>query len=625
MTIQKIELKPGINRENTRYANEGGWYESDKVRFRQGKPEKIGGWVPVSQNTFVGVCRSLWNWVTLAGINLVGVGTHLKFYLESGAVYNDITPLRKAVFTLGSNPIVTNTTGGTENIITVTDSTSGYRLNDFVTLAGSAAVGGIDAGLINKEHQIASVAADGNSFTLVVGANATSVVTGGGASVTAAYQINVGTELDTPFRGWGAGRWSFGTYGNGEVSTLLLRLWTQANFGEDLLFAPRGGEIFIWDASDTLTTRATYLSAETGAAAVPTVTNGILVSDISRFVFAYGCNEYLLTAQNPMHIRWSDQESAINWAPSAVNQSGGLTLSKGSKIVTALQARQEVLVWSDTAMYSLQYVGAPTVWGAQLVGENISIASPNAVAYANGGAYWMGKDKFYSYDGRAKPLRCDLRKFVFTDFNSAQYEQVIAGTNESFHEVWWHYPSTNATKNDKYVIYNYLEDIWYYGTMTRTAWLDSGLREHPIAATGSQTLVEHEKGNDDVELTAVDPIHAYVVSTEFDIDDGDKFSFVRRLLPDVSFVGSDSLSPSVTMTLSPMDNSGSGYDTPLSEGGAAFGETTRSATSPIQKFTGVLYIRVRGRQLAMKIESTDVGTAWQSGLQRIDIRPDGRR
>ena len=626
MPIQKIDLRPGVNRENTRYTSEGGWWESDKVRFRQGNPEKIGGWQRITSETFQGVCRSLFNWTNLAGTSLLGVGTHLKFYLFTQGSYYDITPLRKATATLGNNPITTNTTSGTESQITIADTTAGYIEGDFVTIAGSADVGGIAAANINKEHQIISVAADGQSYVVDTGANASSVATGGGASVTATYQINVGGEVQAPpGTGWGAGYWGESTWGDGSGTSGDIRLWSQANFGEDLLFGPIAGPIYISDSSDTTGTRATLLSAEAGASGVPTVQYGILVSDVSRFVFCFGANTLGTSTANRMLVRWSDQEDATNWTPAATNQAGSIILSKGSKIVSAVQSRQEILVFTDAAVYSMQYVGAPVVWSAQLVGENTSIAGTNAVAYANGAAFWMGRDKFYVYDGTAKTLPCDVRKYVFNDFNIEQTEQVVAGTNESFHEVWWHYPSDNSLTNDRYVVYNYAEDIWYYGTLARTAWIDSGIQNHPFAATYNGVVVEHEVGADNNELTNTAPITASITSAQFDIGDGDRFSFVDKLLPDISFAGSTAGNANVTMTLFPLKNSGSGYNNPLSEGGNSEGSVIRAVESEVEEFTGQLFLRVRGRQLSIKIESSNEGVMWQLGKPRINLRPDGRR
>ena len=617
MPLKKIALKSGVNRENTRYASEGGWYECDKIRFRQGTPEKIGGWQRISTTTFLGVCKSLWSWVTLGSLQLIGVGTNLKFYVERGGSYNDITPLRATVSL--TDPF--ETTVGS-SIVEVTDAAGGYIDGDFVTFSGATAVGGIAADTLNQEYQISYTS--GNSYTIDVGTNATSSVTGGG-SVSAAYQINIGPAYTIPLTGWGWFFWGSGTWGFGAESTESLRLWSQSNFGEDLIFGPRGGAIYYWDATNGTSSRGVLLSSLGGASGVPTVQNYILISDISRFVFCFGANPIGSATQDPMVVRWSDQEDATNWTPAATNQAGSLRFSRGTEIVTAAQSRQEVLVWTNSSLYSMQYVGAPEVWTAQLVGENISIASQNSVAYSNGVAYWMGRDKFYKYDGRTQPLICNLRKFIFDDLNPAQYDQVFAGTNESYHEVWWFYCSSNSTAVDKYVIYNYVENVWYYGTMARTAWLDSGLREYPLAATYSNNLVNHEIGVDDAETATPQAIHAFIASAEFDLDDGHQFMFIWRMLPDIRFDGSTAENPSAVMTLLPLANSGSGYNSPLSEGGSNAGTVIRTATLPIEQYTGQVNVRVRGRQLAIKVESTDLGVTWQLGVPRADMRSDGRR
>jgi hypothetical protein len=617
MPLKKIALKSGVNRENTRYASEGGWYECDKIRFRQGTPEKIGGWQRISTTTFLGVCKSLWSWVTLGSLQLIGVGTNLKFYVERGGSYNDITPLRATVSL--TDPF--ETTVGS-SIVEVTDAAGGYIDGDFVTFSGATAVGGIAANTLNQEYQISYTS--GNSYTIDVGTNATSSVTGGG-SVSAAYQLNIGPAFTIPLTGWGSSFWGSGTWGFGAESTESLRLWSQSNFGEDLIFGPRGGAIYYWDATNGTSSRGVLLSSLGGASGVPTVQNYILISDISRFVFCFGANPIGSATQDPMVVRWSDQEDATNWTPAATNQAGSLRFSRGTEIVTAAQSRQEVLVWTNSSLYSMQYVGAPEVWTAQLVGENISIASQNSVAYSNGVAYWMGRDKFYKYDGRTQPLICNLRKFIFDDLNPAQYDQVFAGTNESYHEVWWFYCSSNSTAVDKYVIYNYVENVWYYGTMARTAWLDSGLREYPLAATYSNNLVNHEIGVDDAETATPQAIHAFVASAEFDLDDGHQFMFIWRMLPDIRFDGSTAENPSAVMTLLPLANSGSGYNSPLSEGGSNAGTVIRTATLPIEQYTGQVNVRVRGRQLAIKVESTDLGVTWQLGVPRADMRSDGRR
>jgi len=404
-----------------------------------------------------------------------------------------------------------------------------------------------------------------------------------------------------------------------------MRIWSQSNFGEDLFFGYRGGPIFYWDASNDLTTRAVYVSSLGGASNVPTIVNKTFVSDIFRFAFCFGSNALGSATLDPMLIRWSDQEDVTNWTPAATNQAGSLRLSRGSEIITTLQARQEVLIWTDTALYGMQYLGAPEVWGAQLLGDNITVAGPNAAAYSGNIAYWMGTDKFYMYDGTVKTLPCSVRSYVFNDFNFTQYAQVVAGTNERFDEIWWFYCSAGVTQNDRYVVYNYLQDIWYYGTLARSAWIDSDLRENPLAATYSNNLVNHEVGMDDNQTGVPSAITATLLSSEFDLDNGDRFMFINRMLPDVTFEGSTVDSPAAVMTLLPMENSGSGYYSPTSEGGVDNATVTRSATVPIEKFTGQVFVRVRGRQMAFKLESTELGVAWKLGIPRLEMRPDGRR
>lgn len=618
--LKKLQQKAGVNRENTRYTNENGYYVSDKIRFRQGTPEKIGGWQRISATTFQGVCRSLWNWVTLGGQNLLAVGTNLKYYIESGGAYNDITPLRVTPpATLANNPF--STTNGSTTV-TVTDAAGGYVNGDFVTFSGATAVGGLT---LNGEYQITTIGTSATTYQITAATAATSTAVGGGAAVVAAYQINVGTAFAIPLVGWGAGAWGSGTWGIGSASTNQMRIWSQATFGEDLIFAPNGGQIYIWKANTSLTTRGVLISSLVGANSVPTVQNFVLISDTSRFTFAFGCNDYGSADQNPMLIRWSDQEDYLEWFPAATNQAGSLQLSHGSKIVTALQSRQEILVWTDSSLYSMQYQGPPAVWGAQLLGDNLSIAGPNAAAIASGVTYWMGIDKFYKYDGRTQTLRCDLRQYIFQDINLEQAAQIFASTNEGFNEVWFFYCSANSFTIDKYVTYNYQEDVWAYGTMARTAWLDSALRQHPMAATYSYNVVYHEQGNDDNETGTTLPINAVIETTEFDIDDGDHFGFVWRIVPDITFRGSDAASPQVTMTLIPMQNSGSGYNNPISLGGNSDATIIRTATVPIEAFTGQVYVRVRGRQMILKVESNQLGCAWQLGSPRIDIKQDGRR
>ena len=696
MPLQKIQLKPGVNREGTRYAREGGYYESDNVRFRQGTPEKIGGWVRISANTFLGVCRSLWNWVTFNFQNLIGVGTNLKFYILNGGAYYDITPTQ-TVRTL-TNPFTTNGT----STVTVADATGGYITNDFVTFTGGTAVGGV---LITGEYQIAAASPTAYTITVV----GTPTATTGGGTVYAVYQVNTGPASVVPQSGWGSGTWGSGTWGNSATSSDAIRIWNQFNFGEDLIYGPRGEPLYYWDAtigyiaptvtmtianpcvvtapialpdltaivletSDALPTgllvgttyytrfvssttfnlsltptgaliittgsqsgthkisqRGVLVSQLNGASSVPLSQIFFLVSDASRFVLCFGTNDIGSTVANPLLIRWSDQESVTEWSPSITNQAGSITLSHGSTIITAIQSKQEIVVFTDVALYSLQYLGPPYVWGSQLLADNTSLAGPNAVALAAGIIYWMGVDKFYKYDGRLQTLNCDLLRYVYNDIERTQFDQVYAATNEGFSEVWWFYPSNGSSTNDSYIVFNYLENVWYYGTMARTAWLDSGLQDYPVAATYNNNLVQHELGVDDGTTATLAPITAFITSSQFDIGDGHNFAFVWRMLPDLTFNGSTAgTTPSLTMQLLPLQNSGSGFNNPKSVGGnssSAEGVVTATQTYPIDldTYNGQLNIRVRARQMAMKISSNTLGTQWQMGAPRIDIRQDGRR
>lgn len=703
MPLQKIQLKPGVNRENTRYTNEGGWYESDKVRFRQGTPEKIGGWARISDNTFLGTCRSLWNWVTLGSLNLLGVGTNLKFYIESGGAYNDVTPIRTTITLINKFTTNTATNTGTTTTVSVEDTNGGFINNDYVTYFIPAAASVTFNGITitgNTQYQIAFV--DATHYTISVTGTASSSSAGGG-TIYAVYQINTGPSAAVPLTGWGASFWGSGAWGIGTVASDALRIWNQLNWGEDLLYGPRGAPLYYWDANIgvtgqqitmtiaspcvvtanviipdgtpiTLTTtewlptgllpgvtyytkyvstytfklattsagidinttgtqsgthkisqRGVLLSSLTGADAyVPLYQNAFTVSDASRFVLVFGTNDYGSTVLDPMLIRWSDQESLTVWYPAATNQAGSVRLSHGSKIVTFLQSRQEIVVWTDQALYSLQYLGPPYVWGTQLLADNVSIASPNAAVMASGVTYWMGVDKFYKYDGRVQTLRCDLLRYIYSDINQLQYDQVFASTNEGFNEAWFFYCSSGSNTIDRYVIYNYTEDLWTYGTMARTAWLDTGLRNYPLAATYTYNIVNQEYGVDDNETGTELPIEASITSAQFDIGDGHNFAFVYRMIPDMTFRGSTSgTTPSVTMYLQGLNNSGSGI---TQTGNAA---VTYSGSAPsvinVDEFTGQLYIRVRGRQMQMKITSNTLGVQWQLGAPRVDTRPDGRR
>ena len=703
MPLSKILLKPGVNRENTRYTNEGGWYESDKVRFRQGTPEKIGGWQRISTSTFVGVCRSLWNWVTLGSKNLLGIGTNLKFYIENGGVYYDITPIRTTNTLTNPFTTATSTNTGTATVVTVTDAGSGFINNDYVTYYFSGAASVTFNGITiasGTEYQITYINTTTYGITVTGTASASSA---GGGTVYAAYQINTGPSYAVPLTGWGSNTWGSGAWGIGAPTTDALRIWNQTNWGEDLVFGPRGNPLYYWDATigaisttvtltiaapcvvtcnlgladatpinfsttgwlptgllpgvtyyvkylspttfnlaataggatitttgtqsgvQTITPRGVLLSSLAGADGyTPLFQNAFTVSDASRFLLVFGTNDYTSTTLDPMLIRWSDQESLTTWYPAVTNQAGSVRLSHGSRIVTTLQSRQEIIVWTDQSLYSLQYLGPPYVWGTQLLADNISIAGPNATVIASGVTYWMGVDKFYKYDGRIQSLRCDLLRYIYSDINPLQYDQVFAGTNEGFTEVWWFYCSTGSDTIDRYVIYNYAEDIWYYGTLARTAWLDTGLRNFPVAATYSYNIVNQESGVDNSETDTTLPIAATITSAQYDIGDGHNFAFVYRMIPDLTFRGSTSgTTPAVTMYLQGLANSGSG----ITQSGNANVDYTGPAPAVINvdEFTGQVYIRIRGRQMQMQITSNTLGTQWQLGAPRIDIRPDGRR
>ena len=728
MPLQKLQFRPGVNREGTTLANEGGWYDCDKVRFRSGYPEKIGGWAVETYSTFLGFCRSLWNWVTLKSFNLMGIGTNIKFYIESGGAYYDITPIRAN--TTNTTTFAAVTTSPFSAFITVTDGgASSLQVGDFITFSSAVGLGGnITAGVLNQEYQIQSVTsgtvytivaraagtpvagfnftvntatsritvslpvgttiANGNTVTLVIGggagapgglgyavtyylvnvvgntcqlsltsggvpitltsegiglqalyltvfSNASDSNTGGSATDTA-YQINTGYPIYTIGTGWGTGAWSRGTWGSGFTTGFgfQLRLWSQANFGEDLLFNPRGGALYDWAPGSSATPAYGTRGTVVPGTYTPTLVNEILVSDQSRIVIAFGCNDptgtYATTGLDPMQIRWSAQESYTDWEPQTTNQAGDARLSHGSQIIGALQTRQEINVWTDAAIYAMQYIGPPLVWQITLLADNISIASQNAMATASGVVYWMGVDKFYIYSGRVETLPCSVRTYIFNDINREQFAQIQAGTNEGYSEVWWFYCSANSNEIDRYVIFNYLDRVWYYGSMDRTAWLDSPLRQFPVATTGGNLMVYHEAAIDDGTTNPPSPINSYVQSSDFDINDGHNYGFVWRIIPDITFDGSNTtgtttVNPAVQFTVRPRQNPGSGYGVSPSPTVQSAQSYAGQTTYTVQQFTEIVYSRIRGRQMAFKISSDTLGTQWQLGAPRIDVRPDGRQ
>jgi hypothetical protein len=763
MPLQKLELRPGVNRESTTYANEGGFFAGDKIRFRSGYAEKIGGWQNISSAvyTFKGVARELWNWVTSFNQNLLGVGTNQKVYVELGGNYNDITPLA-ASLNLSNNPFAT--TSGSK-LVTVTASAHGSAIGTYVNFSGATTFASLT---LNGDYEIMSVPSV-DTFTIFTSGTASSSTSGGGASVVAKIDIDAGNSVYTSGLGWGGPPWGAGGWGSSTGAGIPMRQWTMLNYGDDLIFAERNGAIYFWtldavtwaraitlqDKANTATkwtSTATFASgvttivvndvtgvdtgsvvSGTGIASgtyVTTAWNGglsvtissptvgsltasavsfsyagrhvpaevatIIDSPINDFLVTMGSCPYdptnFVTTFNPLLVRWSDQGNAYEWVPQVTNQSGEQTLSHGSYIVAAANTRQEILIWTDTAVFSMQYVGPPFVWTFNLIDQDISIASQNAAITVNNVTYWMGRDKFFLYTGRVETLPCTLRQFVYSDINYDQIDQVCAGSNQGFNEVWWFYPSANSEINDRYVIFNYLERIWYYGTLNRSAWAEHTQRDLPVASFSIQTsylatainssvttiaLVDasayptegtvqidseqitytglsgntltgcirgansttaashdqytavpsvvpnqvlfHEVGNDDASVSPALPIESFIESSDFDIQDGQSFGYVWRILPDLNFTGSSADSPTVTLTVKPRQNSGTNYtsaDSPT---------VTRTSTIPIQQYTGQVYTRIRGRQMSFRVHSTDLGVAWQMGMMRIDVRPDGRR
>lgn len=763
MPLSKLEFKPGVNREITTYANEGGYFDGDKIRFRWGFPQKIGGWqnITTSDQTYNGVARVLWDYVTTLNQTLMGVGTNQKVYVESGGVYNDITP-KASSLTLGNNPFTT--TSGTL-LVSVSATAHGTSVGTFVQFSGASAVGGLT---LNGSYEVVS-APDADHFDIVSPTAATSTATGGGAAVVAVYDIDAGTATYGTGLGWGGPPWGFGGWGSGTGVGVPMRLWSMLNFGDDLIFAEREGPIYYWpidtttwnpavtlaeeaNATAKAATFATFnsgsvgitvqdatfintgsiiagsgipagayvLSTWTGGVSVPlsaaTTSSGtvtpitssysgrhvpndvfmVIDSPVNNFIICIGSNPYNPTnfsePFNPMLVRWSGQDNAYEWVPEITNQAGETPLAHGSYLVTAVSTRQEIVIFSNTAVYSMQYLGPPFVWGINLLDQDITIASQNAATSINNVVYWMGMDKFFTYSGRVETLPCEVRQYVFGDINKDQMAQIMCGSVESFNEVWWYYPSANSTVNDRYVIYNYVENVWSYGTLNRSAFSEHSTRGYPLLAFSVQnsylstnigtsdttiTLLNassyprsgvisidsekvfygsitdnalgecvrgfagttaashlaysratfttpnqvmfHEYGNDDNSNGYPIPIAAHVESSDFDIGDGHNFGFVWRIIPDLKFVGSTGSSPSVTLTVKPRQNSGSNYTTGDSP------TVTRTATFPIEQYTGQVYTRVRGRQMAFRVSSDGLGVSWQMGAMRIDVRPDGRR
>ena len=705
MPFTKLQFRPGVNRETTSYSNEGGWFDCDKVRFRFGFPEKIGGWEATSATYFLGTCRALHPWVALDGSRYLGVGTHLKYYINEGGGYSDITPIRETTaagavtFSASANTLaadvdisdttVTLTSGtgfpdtgvikinseiiryaslsgnmltglergydGTTaaahssgdavvcSTIEVTDTDHGCEDNDFVTFSGAVTLGGnITADVLNQEYQVSHIegpnvyyieareTASLNNITTTTGYTPTYVFanpsdTGnGGAAVVGAYQIQTGLDTTVIGTGWGAGTWGRGTWGSGAslaASGTTLRIWSHDNFGEDLIINVRDEGIYYWDKSNGTTTRAVELSQLAGAdSTTPTIAKKILISDRDRHVIAFGCDpENNIGTQDPLLIRFSDQENPLVWAAQATNTAGDLRLGSGSEIVNAIETRQQILVFTDVSLHAMQYLGPPFTFGINLVSENITIAGPLAAVAVEDQVFWMGAEEFYVYGGTVQRLPCTVRDYVFSDFNEGQIDKVTAATNTAFSEVWWFYPSGNSTENDRYVVYNYQQQIWYYGSMSRTCWLDRGVDSYPIAAAPDHVLYYQEFGLDDGSTNPPSAITSYIESSQMDIGEGDNFAFVRRIVPDLTFRDSTNETPGASMTVKMRNFPGDNYTSSTAS------SVEKTASVPVEQFTDQVHLRLRGRSFAFRVETTDTGIAWRLGSPRLDIRPDGRR
>ena len=615
MPLSKLVFKPGINREGTNYSNEGGWHDGDKIRFRYGYVEKLGGWTKANESQFAGTCRKLHDFVTLASESLLFMGTHKKVYLEeSGALY-DITPIRRTV-TLGTDPLTTDSAGS--GVITVVDSSHGASVGDYVTFSGGTAFDGLTTDDINKEHVVTQVVTV-NSYKVDTGGTASAgSVSGGGSSIEAAYQISIGLDSTVLGPGWGAGTWGRFTWGSGAGSLAgqTLRLWFADNFGEDLIFNLADGNIYYWDATGGTGTRAVALTSLSGND-IPTVARKVMISETDRHVVCFGANVIGSVEQDPLLIRWSSQESITDWTPTATNTAGDLRLSQGSEIVTAVRTSRQFLIWTDSSLHSLQFIGPPYTFGTALLGDNVRISGPNAAVSVNDTVFWMGQENFYVYDGRIQSIPCSVRDYVFSDINRNQSFKIYAGSLASQTEVWWFYPSASSEECDRYVIYNYGEKVWYYGNLNRTAWNDrgTGQRSYPQAAGSDNYLYDQEFGVD-ADGSAMT---SYVTSSDFDIGDGEQFMLIRRLLPDLSFRSSTAENPEVDFTITAKNFSGDGIDD------SASGTVIRQTVVGGHDYTDQLYMRARGRQLALKVESDTVGVKWRIGAPRLDARPDGKR
>ena len=617
MPLRKLQFQPGVNKEGTEYTADSGWYDSDKVRFRKGRPEKIGGWEKYSENSFLGVCRSIHDWASLASNKYLALGTHLKLYVAEGTSFNDITPIRA---TTSAGDVTFAATDGSSTI-TATDTAHGAVPNDFVTFSGAATLGGlVTADVLNQEYQIATVPS-ANTYTFAAKDTSGDAVTAnssdsgnGGSSVVGAYQINTGLNTYIDGTGWGSNAWGSGAFGTSAAlsSGNQLRLYSQDNFGEDLIANVRGGGVYYWDSSAGTSTRAVNATALGGASDVPTVALQMMVSDVDQHVICFGVNTLGATAVDPLLVRWSDQESAADWTPTATNTAGGVRIGQGSQIIGALQTRQEILIWTDSSIHSMRFVGSPFIFQFALLSHNISMISPNAAANARGSVYFMDRGGFFVYNGAVQPVPCSVKDYVFSNINIGQAFKVFAATNVDFSEVTWYYPiGTGDTEITNYVTFNYAENLWSVGTLARGAWIEAGTRNYPFASsiitsTDANYLYTHETGYDDDGSAMT----AYIESGDVELDEGGRFMFLSRMIPDFAFSGdTDDASMSVTIK---------GKDFPLDTAATL-------ATATVTSTTKQNHLRTRARESIVRLESSGLGYGWRLGDLRFDMRQDGRR
>lgn len=620
MALTKLLFRSGIDRETTNYANEGGWWDCNLVRFRSGKPETIGGWTRYTRTALLGSCRAIFPWQSLGGTLYVGLGTSQKYYVSRGSMPIDITPIRA---TTAAGDVTFAATNGS-SILTVSDTAHGAVLGDFVTYSGAVSLGGnVTAAVLNTEHVVTRVV-NVNSYEITLSVTANASDSGnGGASVVGAYQINVGLDTTVFGTGWGVGPWSRSTWGSGfpsSAATAQLRLWSHDNFGEDLVMCVRDGGVYYWDTSVGVGTRAIPLSALAGAQATPSVARIVLVSERDRHVLAFGCDpEGTPGVQDPLTIRFSDQENAAEWRALPTTTAGELRIGTGSGIVAAVQTKQQIVVFTDVSIHAMQYIGAPFTFGVQEVSSAISVASQNAAVPVGDTVFWMGIGQFYRYDGAVQQLPCTVKEYVFSDINTAELNKVYGGNNTAFSEVWWFYPSANSQENNRYVVYNYEQQVWYYGELGRTAWADRGLLDFPLAAAQDGYVYYHESGLNDGSINPPVPLTPYIESSAFDLSEGDAFMFATRIIPDLTFRNSTSSAATATLTLKARNFPGGAYF------GTDADPIVKTATLPVEQFTNELFVRIRGRSLSMRIESNQTNVAWRLGDPRIDLRTDGRK